>query len=304
MLSRTTLSIKQLSTFIWIVFALSAEGQSLSDTEKDSLRTEINERLEKHKLYYHDTTNMYGLARAYAAVDIADSAFFFLEMYIDSSYNNFAWALYDPALANLKKYSQWNNLQRRVNKRYVQLFPSIDTSLAFELQQLYYERSLLADAAENSIKNGKNTAEADSLKVLIAIRDSVNLEKFETFISYYGWPSKMLVGREGLFVLFYILRYAPYSYQKKYYTLVQRSAEDGDVPYSYVAHLADKILKHEGKKQVYGTQIILSEDGQNYELYPVEDEINLNKRREELNMGPIELYLERSGIEYVPPKKD
>ena len=37
-------------------------------------------------------------------------------------------------------------------------------------------------------------------------------------------------------------------------------------------------------------------------LYPVEDETNLNIRREEMGLGTIEAYMEHFGIEYVKPE--
>lgn len=39
-----------------------------------------------------------------------------------------------------------------------------------------------------------------------------------------------------------------------------------------------------------------------YELYPVEDEFNLNKRRKEMGLGSIEEYLSGFNIQYIPPK--
>jgi hypothetical protein len=57
-----------------------------------------------------------------------------------------------------------------------------------------------------------------------------------------------------------------------------------------------------GEDQIYGTQ--LSYDNQTGELtlYAVEDEINLNKRREEMGLGSIESYMEHFGLEYIKPE--
>ena len=68
------------------------------------------------------------------------------------------------------------------------------------------------------------------------------------------------------------------------------------------ALLLDRVLVQEGKEQIYGSQVHENPDTGEYELYPVEDEKNLNKRRSEIDLIPIEEYLKFMGIEYTAPK--
>jgi hypothetical protein len=59
----------------------------------------------------------------------------------------------------------------------------------------------------------------------------------------------------------------------------------------------------EGKKQIYGSQLTRNNMTGKYELWPVEDEENLDKRRASVGLEPIAKYLERIGVTYIPPKK-
>ncbi len=71
------------------------------------------------------------------------------------------------------------------------------------------------------------------------------------------------------------------------------------------AKLVDKLLWLKGKKQIYGTQIASEGkiingkyvvEKEKY-LWPVEDPENLNKRRAELSLEPIEEYLKKMGVQ-------
>jgi hypothetical protein len=69
--------------------------------------------------------------------------------------------------------------------------------------------------------------------------------------------------------------------------------------------LEDRILTREGNKQVYGTQLRLNQTTQRMELYPIEDEENVDGRRATVGLEPLAGYLKRGfGIDYSPPKKN
>ncbi|UOF00783.1 DUF6624 domain-containing protein [Bdellovibrio reynosensis] len=64
-------------------------------------------------------------------------------------------------------------------------------------------------------------------------------------------------------------------------------AKDGRVPKMYVAFLMDRIRFYEGRKQIYGTNSDWDENGI-LRVTDVEDPENLNKRRAEMNLFPLE----------------
>lgn len=64
----------------------------------------------------------------------------------------------------------------------------------------------------------------------------------------------------------------------------------------------DSILVNEDKVQVYGSQVRANPETGKGELYPVADEKNLNIRRAEIDLMPIEDYLKYMGIEYIAPE--
>jgi hypothetical protein len=133
--------------------------------------------------------------------------------------------------------------------------------------------------------------------------DQVNKDRLDEIVKQYGWPTISLVGRRANQAAFLIVQHAELSYQKKYYPLLKEAAAKKEAQPGDVAMLEDRILMGEGKNQIYGTQVKLNEATKKWELWPIEDEENVNARRARVGLGSIAEYLKGFGIEYNPPKK-
>lgn len=64
-----------------------------------------------------------------------------------------------------------------------------------------------------------------------------------------------------------------------------------DIKPEYFALLQDKVLVYQGKKQLYGTQIMLDKTTGHYICKPVSHPKGLNERRASLGLGSVEEYL-------------
>jgi hypothetical protein len=152
-------------------------------------------------------------------------------------------------------------------------------------------------------KYGQNSKELAALWKEQTEIDNRLLKRLEEIIKQYGWPARSLVGAEASLAAFLIIQHADYEYQKRYFPLINEAMEKGEIAPGHVALLEDRILMREGKKQVYGSQLRKNEKTGKYELWPVEDEENLDKRRASVGLEPIAEYLKRFGVTYIPPKK-
>jgi hypothetical protein len=131
--------------------------------------------------------------------------------------------------------------------------------------------------------------------------DSANMARLEEIVEQFGWPGASMVGDQAATAAFLILQHADYVYQKKYLALVKEEAAKGEISPAHAAMLEDRVLMHEGKNQIYGTQLQRDPVTGELWLYPVEDEINVDKRRAEVGLMPIADYLRYFGLEYAPP---
>ena len=135
--------------------------------------------------------------------------------------------------------------------------------------------------------------------------DSKNRQRLDEIVKDHGWPKMSSFGPEASGVAFLIVQHADLDYQKKYLPLIKESVTSNEARPSDLAMLQDRILTREGKKQIYGTQVRVNQSTQVMELYPIEDEQNVDARRATVGLGPLAQYLKKAfDIDYVPPKKN
>lgn len=132
--------------------------------------------------------------------------------------------------------------------------------------------------------------------------DSLNLLQVISLVEKYGWPGKSFVGNKGNYTVWLVIQHADLATQLKYLPLLQKSVADSESRPCDLALLEDRILMRQEKKQLYGSQIRFNQVTGQQELWPIEDEINVNERRARVGLQPIEEYLNYFGIEYFPPK--
>ncbi len=133
-----------------------------------------------------------------------------------------------------------------------------------------------------------------------------NARKLNDLIVEKGFPTIDLVGEEACTAALRIILHAiswPEFMRMQEPVLIDL-AKNGKVPKSYVAILIDRIRFYEGRKQVYGTNADWDENGI-LRVTDVEDEKNLNNRRSEMGLDPIEsLVITPLDGEYHPPEPE
>ncbi len=130
--------------------------------------------------------------------------------------------------------------------------------------------------------------------------DSLCVAKAETIIQQYGYPGKSLVGESRQDVIWTIIQHAPPAKQEQYFPLIDAAAQKGEMHKSAWALLVDRIRMHQGKPQVYGSQVIRDELTGAFKFHEIEDEANVDKRRAEVGLGPLEVYAQRMGVVWKP----
>jgi hypothetical protein len=148
-------------------------------------------------------------------------------------------------------------------------------------------------------RDQKTRAKGDSSQFMHYI-DSCNLVQVEKLIAKYGWPGKGFVGTEGNVAVFLVIQHAELPAQEKYLPMLIRSVADSQSRPADLALLQDRVLMRQGKKQIYGSQIVRNDKTGGWEFYPIEDEKNVDSRRRKTGLMPIKEYALYFGIEYKP----
>ncbi|MBX2872619.1 MAG: hypothetical protein KTR30_10980 [Saprospiraceae bacterium] len=124
---------------------------------------------------------------------------------------------------------------------------------------------------------------------------TVDQENRKTVISILekcGFPKADEVALQSYNAIFFVLQHSPGPIMGYYYPQVEAAVTAGKINRSTFALMQDRLLMDFGYKQVYGTQI------RNNQLYELQDPDNVNARRAEVGLGPIETYVEYFKLNY------
>ena len=158
-----------------------------------------------------------------------------------------------------------------------------------ELRRELLDRSKRDQDIRNAlIKSGAENPDPKIRDEMRAI-DRENTERMKAIVREHGWPGPELVGRDGTQAAWLIVQHSTPEFQKQMLPLVKQAYLNKKLSGSNYALLLDRVLVHEGKPQVYGSQGRW-ENGV-LGLQPIEDEANVDQRRAEVGLGPLADYL-------------
>ena len=234
---------------------------------------------------------VYRLACDYSLIGAVDSSLHYLNFAAENDLIIIE-ALADADLENTRKSESWNEIEKRISDIWYEYYPDGNLDYAVALIKLYNEDQLLqSDLNETKKKYGDYSAEMRKASEEMSRKDTGNMRELDSLIEKYGWPTQNMVGEPQLNSALTIILHSDLAHQKKYLPFVEESFRNGELKGRYLASLTDNIRFAEGKDQVYGTQLNYNDSTRKYELYPVEDELNLNKRRIAIGLDSIHDYI-------------
>jgi hypothetical protein len=134
--------------------------------------------------------------------------------------------------------------------------------------------------------------------------DEKNRRKLDHIVAGYGWPTISMVGKEASEVPFLIAQHGDLAYRKKYFPLLKAAVAKGEARPDHAAMMEDGILMKEGKKQIYGTAMHADDVTKGLELWPIENEEEVDARRASVGLPPMAEFFKVMGMTYTPPKKN
>ena len=143
---------------------------------------------------------------------------------------------------------------------------------------------------------GRESKEMQAHWELINKTDSVNLIKVKDVLDEYGWLGHDLVGRPANNALFLVIQHADLESQKTYLPMLREAVKRGDAAAPDLALLEDRVALRQGEKQIYGSQIERDPETGEYYVSPLIDPDNVDQRRAEVGLGPIQDYISNWGL--------
>jgi hypothetical protein len=239
-------------------------------------------------------TDRYNAACSWALAGFKDSAFVQLQKIAkNGNYTNLNHMLSDADLNSLHDDKRWDEVVAVVRQNKEKAEANLNKSLVAILDTvLQDDQKPRMQIEEIEKKYGRDSKELKAHWALIIKNDSVNLAKVTAILDKYGWLGADVVGNEGNQALFLVIQHAEINTQQKYLPMMQDAVKKGNASASSLALLEDRIALRTGKRQIYGSQIGMDEEGKPY-VMPLEDPDNVDKRRSEVGLRPLADYVSR-----------
>ena len=131
----------------------------------------------------------------------------------------------------------------------------------------------------------EGTAEAQELLEV----NGGNVARLDEIIGEHGWPGLRLVGADGADAAWMLAQHADRSNElrRSWLTAVAASVESGDADPRHLATLVDRTAVVAGEPQVYGTIVLLADDGEVEFPVPVADAGRLHERRRGIGLPAL-----------------
>ncbi len=252
------------------------------------------------------TNDRYDAACSWALAGVADSAFFNLQRIATlANYSNYDHISKDPDLTPLHSHPRWQSLLIIIQSNKKKLEQNLNKPLADTLSKiLQTDQKCRKRYKETKEKFGANSPQANLVLDTMWRTDSINIKRVTAILDKEGWLGPDKVGTEGSLAIFLVIQHTDIKTQEKYLPLMREAVKLGKANAANLALLEDRILVAKTGKQKYGSQIGWDAQTQTYYIFPIEDEENVNKRRTNVGLQPLEEYAKQWNIIYKPPKKE
>ncbi len=235
----------------------------------------------------------YNAACSWALANQADSSFIQLFRIAEKgNYANLGHITTDPDLNSLHSDERWSEVIEIVKANKEKAEANLDKPLVAILDTIYQEDQKYRQQIKGIEE--KYGWESDEMKAhweIINEKDSVNLIKIKKILDTRGWLGADVIGKQGNSTLFLVIQHADLETQEKYLPIMREAVKKGNAQASSLALLEDRVALRKGEKQIYGSQVGQDQETGEYHVLPLIDPDNVDKRRAEVGLGPIQGYI-------------
>jgi hypothetical protein len=124
--------------------------------------------------------------------------------------------------------------------------------------------------------------------------DSSNYHELKKILEQFGFPGYDLVEKNGSGSFWLLIQHQDEhpDFQILVLELMEKEIKNQNASKANFAYLTDRVKVNTQQEQVYGTQMELNEDETSYQPKKCIDPQNLNQRRQQMGLPPIEEYIQ------------
>ncbi len=138
---------------------------------------------------------------------------------------------------------------------------------------------------------GAGSKEADVYQKEYRINHARNIKKIRGILDNHDWPEQAVIGDQGNRTICNVLQHADQQTREHYIPMMRKAVLDRKLESRYLVRAEDRIATDKGELQIYGGQMKYYPETKTFNVWPVYDPVNIDKRRAEIGLEPIEEFL-------------
>ncbi len=138
---------------------------------------------------------------------------------------------------------------------------------------------------------GAEAKELEPYQVKVDANHEINIQKITHLLDTRGWPHPEEMGSNGNRTICNVLQHSTPETRVTYLPIMKEAVMDGKLEARYLVRAQDRINTDQGKLQIYGGQMKYYPETKTFNVWPVFDPVNIDKRRAEIGLGPIKEFL-------------
>lgn len=119
----------------------------------------------------------------------------------------------------------------------------------------------------------------------------INERKVKNILDSYGWPTKEMSGEQGNWTICNVIQHSDNEVRIQYLPMMRQAVKDKKLEPRFLVRAEDRIATERGDLQIYGGQMKYYPETKSFNVWPVLDPKNIDKRRAEIGLEPIAEFL-------------
>lgn len=128
-------------------------------------------------------------------------------------------------------------------------------------------------------------------QTIIEKNHTINEKKVKTILDNYGWPTKEKAGEQGNWTICNVIQHSDNQVRIEYLPMMRQAVKDKKLEPRFLVRAEDRIATERGDLQIYGGQMKYYPETKSFNLWPVFDPENIDKRRTEIGLDSIAIFL-------------
>lgn len=119
----------------------------------------------------------------------------------------------------------------------------------------------------------------------------INERKVKDILDKYGWPTKEIAGEQGNWTICNVIQHSDNEVRIQYLPMMRQAVKEKKLEPRFLVRAEDRIATERGDLQIYGGQMKYYPETKSFNLWPVFDPENIDKRRTEIGLDSIHIFL-------------